>query len=54
MQNYDEKYFNAKANRRAGTTWLMLMIIVTVYYGAKMMQGDVTRGWKHSYPRDES
>jgi len=41
MQNYDEKYFNAKANRRAGTTWLSLMVIVTVYYFAKMKSGDV-------------
>ncbi len=45
MQNYDEKYFNAKANRRAGTTWLTLMLIVTVYYSAKMAQGDVGTAW---------
>lgn len=45
MQNYDEKYFNAKANRRAGTTWLTLMLIVTVYYGAKMGQGMVKPMW---------
>lgn len=41
MQNYDEAYFRAKANKRAGTTWLMLMIIVSVYYGAKMGEGEV-------------
>lgn len=45
MQNYDEKYFKAKANRRAGTTWLALMCIVTVYYGAKMAQGDIGLKW---------
>lgn len=45
MQNYDEKYFNAKANRRAGTTWLTLMLIVTVYYGVKMMQKDISTEW---------
>lgn len=45
MQNYDEKYFNAKANRRAGTTWLALMLIVTVYYGVKVMSGDVSTEW---------
>ncbi len=45
MQNYDESYFRAKANRRAGTTWLTLMIIVTIYYGVKMSQGDVGRNW---------
>lgn len=39
MQNYDEKHFKAKANRRAGTTWLMLMFIVSLYYGVKMNEG---------------
>ncbi len=43
MQNYDEAYFRAKANRRAGTTWLMLLIIVSVYYGAKMVGGEVNQ-----------
>ncbi len=45
MQSYDEKYFNAKANRRAGTTWLTLMLIVTIYYGVKMSQGEVGTNW---------
>ena len=45
MQNYDEKYFAAKANRRAGTTWLVLMIIVSIYYGVKMSQGEVKLNW---------
>ncbi len=45
MQSYDEKYFNAKANKRAGTTWLTLMLIVTIYYGVKMMQGEVGQVW---------
>ena len=40
MQNYDEKYFIAKANKRAGTTWLILLIFVNVYYGAKVVEGD--------------
>ena len=39
IQSYDEKYFKSKANRRAGTTWLMLMAIVTLYYGVKMSEG---------------
>ena len=43
MQNYDESYFRAKANRRAGTTWIALMIIVTVYYTVKMMEGAIGR-----------
>ncbi len=38
-QSYDEKYFKSKANRRAGTTWLMLVFIVTLYYGVKMSEG---------------
>ena len=45
MSSYDEKYFNAKANRRAGTTWFMLMIIVTIFYGVKMAQGEVGKIW---------
>ena len=45
MQNYDEKYFNAKANKRAGTTWLALMLIVTVYYGVKAKSGDISMEW---------
>ncbi|MBP3543174.1 MAG: methyl-accepting chemotaxis protein [Lachnospiraceae bacterium] len=45
MQSYDEKYFLAKANRRAGTTWLTLMLIVTVYYAVKMTEGEVGLIW---------
>ena len=45
MQNYDEKYFNSKANRRAGTTWLALMVIVTVYYGVKVSSGEISKDW---------
>ena len=40
MNNYDEKYFSAKANKRAGTTWLVLLIFVNVFYGVKVTQGD--------------
>ena len=45
MQSYDEKYFLAKANKRAGTTWLTLMLIVTVYYAVKMTEGEVGLKW---------
>ncbi|MBQ4523752.1 MAG: methyl-accepting chemotaxis protein [Lachnospiraceae bacterium] len=45
MPSYDEKYFNAKANKRAGTTWLMLMVIVTIFYGVKMGQGVISNEW---------
>ena len=41
MQSYDQKYFDAKANRRAGTTWLVLLLIVSVYYGVKMSEGAI-------------
>lgn len=44
MQNYDQSYFDAKANKRAKTTWVVLMIIVTVFYGAKMASGEVDIG----------
>ena len=47
MQNYDESYFREKANKRAGTTWLVLLIFVNVYYGAKVMQGNyMSTSWQ--------
>ena len=42
MHDYDEKYFLAKANRRAGTTWLLLLFIAMVYYGVKAGEQEVT------------
>ena len=45
MKDYDEKYFRAKANKRAGTTWLTLMLIVTVYYAAKISDGTIGSKW---------
>jgi len=42
MNTYDEKYFKSKANRRAGTTWLTLIIIVTIFYAAKIGEGTLT------------
>ena len=42
MNTYDEKYFKSKANRRAGTTWLTLIIIVTIFYAAKIGEGALT------------
>ena len=35
MYDYDEKYFVAKANKRAGVTWILLLLIGTIYYGLK-------------------
>lgn len=40
MQSYDESYFRAKANKRAGTTWLVLLIFVSIYYGSKASVGN--------------
>lgn len=45
MKTYDQKYFDEKANKRAGTTWLTLMLIVTVYYGINAAVGDVGKSW---------
>lgn len=45
MQDYDEKYFVAKANKRASNTWLILMLIVTIYYIAKVRTGDLAAKW---------
>ncbi len=42
MQSYDQKYFDAKANRRAGTTWLIIMLIVTLYYATKISEGELS------------
>ena len=42
MKKYDEAFFRAKANKRAGITWLILMFIVTAYYGAKVFVGDLS------------
>ena len=47
MQNYDEAYFRAKANKRAGITWLFLLIFVTVYYCSKTTVNSWDTGnWK--------
>ena len=45
MQGYDERYFNARANKRAGTTWMTLLLIQTVFYLWKMSGGAVSGGW---------
>ena len=46
MQNYDESYFKAKANRRAGTTWLVLLIMTNIYYGTKVLSGELmSQNW---------
>lgn len=46
MQTYDEKYFRAKANRRAGMTWLVLLILTSFYYGTKVFtEGAMSPGW---------
>lgn len=44
MQEYDESFFRAKANKRAGITWLALIFIATIYYGIKTKNGEIARG----------
>ena len=45
MQEYDESFFRAKANKRAGITWLALIFIATIYYGIKTKKGEIARGY---------
>ncbi len=45
MQEYDESFFIAKANKRGGITWFILMIIVSVYYGIKVGTGKLDVGY---------
>ncbi len=45
MQNYDEEYFRGKANIKAGITWIVLMTLVTVFYGMKMAMTDFNQFW---------
>ena len=45
MQEYDESFFRAKANKRAGITWLALIFVATIYYGIKTKNGEIARGY---------
>ena len=45
MEQYDEKYFRAKANIRAGITFLVVMVLTTVFYFFKMNKGEVEQDW---------
>ena len=45
MQEYDESFFRAKANKRAGITWLALIFIATIYYGIETKNGEIARGY---------
>lgn len=45
MQEYDESFFRAKANKRAGITWIALIFIATIYYGIKTKNGEIARGY---------
>ena len=45
MQEYDESFFRAKANKRAGITWLAPIFIATIYYGIKTKNGEIARGY---------
>ena len=45
MEQYDEKYFRAKANRRAGTTFLVVVALTSIFYFFKMNKGEVAQDW---------
>lgn len=45
MEQYDEKFFRAKANIRAGTTFLVVMALTTVFYYFKMNKGEIEQDW---------
>ncbi len=45
MQSYDKKYFDGKTNKRAGTAWLVLLLIITIFYGVKVREGAVQTEW---------
>ncbi len=45
MDTYDEKYFRMKANLRAGTTFLVVMILTSVFYFFKMTKGEIEQDW---------
>ena len=41
MQDYDESFFIAKANKRASITWFVLLLIASVFYGIKVGRGQL-------------
>ncbi len=45
MEQYDEKFFRAKANTRAGITFLVVMALTTIFYYFKMTKGEVAQDW---------
>lgn len=42
MEKYEEAHFREKANRRAGIVWLVLLLVVTGYYGIKLTKGELS------------
>lgn len=45
MENYNEAFFRAKTNKRAGITWVLLLIVACIYYGIKVGTGTLTPGY---------
>ena len=45
MEQYDEKFFRAKANVRAGITFLVVMMLTTIFYFFKMNKGEIAQDW---------
>ena len=46
MQDYDESFFIAKANKRASITWFVLLLIASVFYGIKVGRGQLKVSWR--------
>lgn len=45
MQDYDESFFIAKANKRASITWFVLLLIASVFYGIKVGRGQLKEAY---------
>lgn len=45
MEQYDEKFFRAKANMRAGITFLVVMVLTSVFYFFKVNKGEMEQEW---------
>ena len=41
MEKYDEAFFRAKANKRAGLVWFALLVIASIFYGIKVSMGEL-------------
>lgn len=49
MQDYDESFFIAKANKRASITWFVLLLIASVFYGIKVGRGQLKEAYLQTF-----